>query len=117
MAEMTENERKISWLRDKRNLLLEASEKDGRGRDDRPFSAAEKTWRAALRDLPDTLDLDDIDGTLADGYDYQFPEYPSSLSDTMERSGYSGYCKIVEDDGWTHLPTTTRTVENGGIAE
>jgi len=115
---MTENELKLSWLRDKRNLLLEASERNGRGRNDRPFTAAEKTWRKKLRDLPDTLDLDDIGGTMESGYDYIFPEWPSSLSNTMENSGYSGLCKIVESDGWTHLPSvTTRTVANGGKTE
>ena len=52
------------------------------------------------------------------GYDYIFPEWPSSLSNTMENSGYSGLCKIVESDGWTHLPSvTTRTVANGGKTE
>ena len=112
---MTEDEKKIFWLRGRRNQLLEASEKDGHGRDDRPFTVAEKTWRATLRDLPATLDLDDIVGTLTEGYTYIIPEWPSSLSETMENSGYSGYCKIVEDDGWTHLPSVERTVANGGL--
>ena len=115
--ELTENEKKMNFLRQRRNLLLTASEMDGRGRDDRPFSTEEKAWRAVLRDLPKTLDLDDIGGTFATGYNYNFPEYPSSLADLIENSGYSNYCKIVEEDGWTHLPSVSRSIANGGIKE
>lgn len=116
-VELTENEKKMIWLRHRRKLLLTASELDGRGREDRPFSTEEKAWRAVLRDLPETIDLDEIGGTFMTGYSYIFPEYPSSLADTMENSGYSTYCKIVEEDGWTHLPSVSRTVANGGIKE
>ena len=72
----------------------------------------------ASRELIGVADLDDIGGTMESGYDYIFPECPSSLSNSMENSGYSGLCKIVESDGWTHLPSvTTRTVANGGKTE